>query len=155
MELDRAYVSENLPADKGSYLLILESVNRGKVRVGRKGELAYRPGIYLYIGSAFGPGGLRARVSRHADRNKKQHWHIDYLRPCLMLRAVYFNTSPERLEDAWSEQIETWPEILIPMKGFGATDRQQGAHLFYCARLPENISCRLRGGAEILCLDLS
>jgi Uri superfamily endonuclease len=153
MELDRALVSENLPAEKGSYLLVLESVAQGSVRVGNHGVLEYRPGVYLYIGSAFGPGGLRARVSRHADRDKKQYWHIDYLRPCLKLRAVYFSTSFERLEDAWSEQIEAWPETLVPMEDFGATDRQRGTHLFYCVQRPGNISGRLQGGAEIRCLE--
>ena len=36
-------------------------------------------GTYVYAGSAFGPGGIRARVSRHLRTGKKPHWHIDHL----------------------------------------------------------------------------
>lgn len=38
------------------------------------------PGLYLYCGSAYGPGGLEARLSRHLKQEKPLRWHIDFLR---------------------------------------------------------------------------
>jgi Uri superfamily endonuclease len=133
--------------------LILESSSSAVIIVGRKGSLALQPGFYLYIGSALGPGGLRARVSRHADRDKKKHWHIDYLRPHLCLRAVCFSVCSERLEDVWSEQVGAWPEADVPMKGFGASDRQLGTHLYYFQERPGADSPVSLGGGEIHCLE--
>jgi Uri superfamily endonuclease len=36
-------------------------------------------GRYLYCGSAKGPGGLKARLSRHMRRGKSVRWHVDQL----------------------------------------------------------------------------
>ena len=35
------------------------------------------PGFYIYTGRA--RKNLRKRVERHYSKNKKNHWHIDYL----------------------------------------------------------------------------
>ena len=37
------------------------------------------PGWYVYVGSAKGRGGIRARVRRHFRSVKTAHWHIDRL----------------------------------------------------------------------------
>lgn len=36
-------------------------------------------GWYAYAGSAYGPGGIRARLRRHFKKEKKLHWHVDHL----------------------------------------------------------------------------
>lgn len=36
-------------------------------------------GWYAYCGSAYGPGGIRARLRRHFRRDKTLHWHVDHL----------------------------------------------------------------------------
>ena len=46
-------------------------------RVGLR--LSLMPGRYIYAGSANGPEGLKARVSRHTRRAKRSRWHIDQL----------------------------------------------------------------------------
>ena len=38
-----------------------------------------RSGWYVYAGSAYGPGGIRARLCRHFKKTKKLHWHVDQL----------------------------------------------------------------------------
>jgi len=152
-ELDRELVREGLPSQKGSYLLILKSSSNAVITVGRKGSLTLKPGYYLYIGSALGPGGLSARVARHADRIKKSHWHIDYLRPHLRLFAVCFIVCSERLEDAWSQQVGAWSGAEVPMQGFGASDRQLGTHLYYFQEWPGASSPVSLGGKEIHCLE--
>ena len=66
--------------DPGTYALILQCDLNDRVQIGRLGEIELRPGYYIYVGSAFGPGGVKARVERHWRTDKRKHWHIDYLR---------------------------------------------------------------------------
>jgi Uri superfamily endonuclease len=49
------------------------------VRLPNKPSVSLVPGRYIYAGSAYGPGGLKARVSRHMRRAKRSQWHIDQL----------------------------------------------------------------------------
>ena len=64
-------------ADSGRYCLIIRLDRRVQLKVGRLGPVEFRPGIYVYTGSA--AGGLRARVARHQRKHKRKHWHIDHL----------------------------------------------------------------------------
>ena len=57
----------------GSYVLVLHIS-----RVAQLGAHGSKAGFYCYADSARGPGGLRARLSRHLRQHKKPHWHIDY-----------------------------------------------------------------------------
>jgi Domain of unknown function DUF123 len=70
-----------IPASPGTYALVLRCSTTRTVRIGRIGTIRLMPGWYVYIGSAFGPGGLRARIGHHTARAARPHWHIDHLRP--------------------------------------------------------------------------
>lgn len=59
-------MSAMLSDEPGTYILILKSAVTRRVRVGRLGNLQLCAGYYVYIGSAFGPGGLRARIDHHS-----------------------------------------------------------------------------------------
>ena len=61
----------------GTYILILQTQTERMIPVGRLGVMAVRPGWYVYVGSAFGPGGVKGRVGHHARPQTKPHWHID------------------------------------------------------------------------------
>ena len=67
--------------DKGVYCLVFENP-RCTVRIGALGELPFRAGWHVYVGSALGSGGLK-RLDRHVslarERNRRPTWHIDYL----------------------------------------------------------------------------
>lgn len=52
-----------MQAKSGTYILILSSPARSTIDVGRLGRMTLAHGYYLYVGSAFGPGGLRARIA--------------------------------------------------------------------------------------------
>ena len=80
----------DLPSQPGTYALLLEATSTQEVQIGKLGVLHMKPGIYVYVGSALGPGGLAARIDRHALREKVLHWHIDYLRAETRLVAVWF-----------------------------------------------------------------
>ncbi|MCG8024627.1 MAG: DUF123 domain-containing protein [Candidatus Thiodiazotropha endolucinida] len=55
-------------AKPGTYGLVLQADTDTVVQVGRWGAIDIRPGYYIYIGSAFGAGGVLARVSRHCRK---------------------------------------------------------------------------------------
>lgn len=135
--IEEIQVRSALPAEGGTYILVLQVDKPSTISVGRKGPLRLVPGHYLYVGSAFGPGGLRARVGRHAREGKASRWHIDYLREASQLVGVYFCMEPSRLEDDWATHMATWPGLSIPMQGFGATDSHVSSHLFYCRCEPD------------------
>ncbi|MEE8332606.1 MAG: DUF123 domain-containing protein, partial [Alphaproteobacteria bacterium] len=67
------------PAVPGAYALLILLKRRFAGNIGALGRVDLPPGAYLYLGSARGPGGLRARLARHARRGKRLHWHVDRL----------------------------------------------------------------------------
>jgi len=62
----------------GTYILVLHLA--APRHIGRFGTFAFPAGYCLYVGSAFGPGGLEARIDRHRRARKKPYWLIDHLR---------------------------------------------------------------------------
>ncbi|MEJ2061308.1 MAG: GIY-YIG nuclease family protein [Gammaproteobacteria bacterium] len=137
---------ERIPALPGTYVLVLESAMQGDLTVGRFGTLPMTAGYYLYVGSAFGPGGLRARLGHHACPPARPHWHVDYLRRATRLAEVWFSTAPERLEAAWAECLGQLPAAEVPLPGFGARDRRGATHLFRFSRRPGQLETVLRIG---------
>lgn len=128
---------DDIPALPGTYLLEFESLADISVMVGRRGQLHLQPGFYIYIGSAFGPGGLRARVRHHASISPRPHWHLDYIRPQLELLDVWFSTMNKRLEHAWADAMVYTMHMNIPMQGLGASDCKCESHFFYVRTRPD------------------
>jgi Uri superfamily endonuclease len=120
----------------GTYALLLSCRSTGPVRIGRLGTLELQPGFYVYIGSAFGPGGLSARINHHRQIAARPHWHIDYLRAACDLVEVWFTTKAARREHAWAKTVARLPGAGVPMPGFGSSDCECAAHLFWFERLP-------------------
>jgi Uri superfamily endonuclease len=52
-----------LPDERGTYILIASVLQMKRLKIGRLGTYDLLPDFYAYVGSAFGPGGLRARIS--------------------------------------------------------------------------------------------
>jgi len=69
----------DLPEEKGTYILIARVLQMKRLSIGRLGKFDLVPGFYAYVGSAFGFGGLRARIGHHLESTAEPHWHIDYL----------------------------------------------------------------------------
>jgi Uri superfamily endonuclease len=69
----------DLPEAKGTYVLIAFVAQMKRLEIGRLGAYDIVPGYYAYVGSAFGAGGLRARIGHHLESTATPHWHIDYL----------------------------------------------------------------------------
>ena len=127
--------SRELQAQPGSYALILECRQPARVEAGALGLLEVLPGWYVYIGSAFGPGGVRARCLRHC-RGGRPHWHIDYLRPLCRLQAVWFTHDPLRREHQWAKLMARTRGAGTPFPGFGSSDCGSPSHLFLLLKPP-------------------
>ncbi len=123
---------------KGSYILVLRVEQAiDDLQIGRLGRFSFPTGYYLYVGSAFGPGGLRARLSHHERREKaRPHWHIDYLRAHACLCEAWTVGGTNRLEGIWCAALAASQSVSIPAPGFGSSDSRFPAHLFYMSRPP-------------------
>ncbi len=110
---------EALPAAPGAYALLL-ALPRAVAAPERLGGAALDPGLYVYAGSARGPGGIRARVARHARRGKPRHWHVDRLTEVGRITAAV--AIPDGRECAVVETLRTRPGVGFPVPGFGASD---------------------------------
>lgn len=76
------------PAASGGWLytLSLALPRRRRIRVGALGTFVFPAGRYLYTGSA--RRGAAARIARHARRDKRLRWHIDYFRRFALLEGI-------------------------------------------------------------------
>jgi Uri superfamily endonuclease len=113
---------KSLPAEPGTYALILRLSRPEILQVGRLGKFLFPDGNYVYLGSAFGPGGLRARLGRHLQGAGRPHWHIDSLRTVARVEGFIYALARERLECRWSRLLSGRPGARIPVAGFGAGD---------------------------------
>jgi Uri superfamily endonuclease len=121
--------------DKGIYCLVFKNPSC-TVRVGVPGEIAFRKGWHIYVGSALGSGGL-ARLERHIalsrNKDRRPKWHVDYLleSAAFCLRYTVHAMTEERLECRLAAALEG---EIIP--GFGCSDCDCPSHLFYRRRDP-------------------
>ena len=125
----------DLKPDPGTYALVLQSHSNETIQVGRWGQLDLHPGYYIYVGSAFGPGGVRARVSRHLRTEKRMHWHIDYLRANVTPVKVRVSYAGEHLEHEWAGILLAQADT-VPIQGFGCSDCGCFSHLFFTPGFP-------------------
>ena len=120
----------------GTYALILRSHSSAEISIGRWGRLTIDPGYYIYVGSAFGSGGVRARVARHCRQTKARHWHIDYLREAVIPICAWYSHEPVNLEHRWAQALSAMRDTSA-VKGFGCSDCRCYAHLFMTATKPD------------------
>lgn len=125
-----------VPPEKGTYLLFCRLVKPESVSIGRLGAIHFRPGLYGYVGSAFGPGGLAARLGRHLQASPRRHWHIDYLKPFLRPVSIWFSTDPVAREHRWAAALLENPDQCRPIDRFGCSDCACRSHLFLFTTLP-------------------
>ena len=128
----------DIPDNKGTYCLLLYADSDRDIRVGALGRFNIKKGYYVYIGSAFGPGGLKARIGRHIKKTKKLRWHIDYLRKATHIVDIKFSTDSEKLECKWAANLAE-NGGTNPFKGFGSSDCKCFSHLFYFEKKQLNL----------------
>ncbi len=118
---------------RGSYILFLSTNNQTTQIISKLGELSFLPGIYLYIGSALGLGGLVKRIERHLKKSKKIFWHIDNLTSSdfFTITAYIEIYNYKKLECSIANLIREnfSEEEYIEYKGFGSSDCCCESHL--------------------------
>lgn len=132
-----------VPAGPGSYILVLEWPEGGALRGGPFLPIVFPGGLYLYCGSARGPGGLRARLRRHLLGGRAPHWHIDHLRAQARPRAVWACSGTGRLECEWARAIARQGLFWAPAPRFGASDCRCPAHLWFLPARWEELAARI------------
>jgi Uri superfamily endonuclease len=127
-----------LPSCGGTYILLLELAQSVAIRIGKLGRFDFPVGWYVYVGSAFGPGGLRARLGRHIRRQKKKRWHIDYLLAHASICEVWYTALPEPREHQWAHALGQVKGTAIAVRCFGSSDCVCETHLFHFSCKPES-----------------
>ena len=91
----------------GTYALILSCCEQCPYsgRAPRTRQL--QRGYYVYLGSALGPGGLRARIAHHQKLSPRPLWHIDYLRTRTQIHCIWFSYDTRRREHQWARVVQT------------------------------------------------
>lgn len=135
-------------ADSGTYALLLRAHDQKAIEVGTLGEMEVQPGVYVYVGSAFGAGGLRARVERHVRGDGALHWHVDYLRAVTILERVWYTYDSNRRECTWAQVIGALSGATEPCRGFGGSDCNCSTHLFRFKNAPLRSDFQRRLRAE-------
>ncbi|MGE5173462.1 MAG: DNA/RNA nuclease SfsA [Betaproteobacteria bacterium] len=125
-------VVEQEARDRGSYIIILRLRTDRRLRIGGLGEVRFRKGYYLYVGSAI--ANLTQRIGRHRKVIKKHHWHIDYLRAVADFHAALPVRASDNLECEIATALGSAVEWTIP--GFGSSDCDCDSHLFGMAEDP-------------------
>lgn len=122
--------SEN--QDSGAYILLMEMKTTQKISIGVKKETVFKPGYYLYIGSAL--KNLKSRIARHKRKTKNLHWHIDYLLEKAKLITAYPIRTSSDLECEITRKFQN--HGIDSLIGFGCTDCTCISHLFWYANDP-------------------
>ena len=129
-----------IEAKPGTYALIVSCASNARIQVGRLGAMQLQRGYYVYVGSALGPGGLRARIAHHQKLSTRPHWHIDHLRPHTRLYFVWLLYDWRRREHEWARAMQKVKDATIPLPGFGASDCSCPSHLYFFKHRPTQIS---------------
>ena len=110
---------------KGSYVLLIELKENTNIKVGKLGKVFFKKGFYAYVGSAL--NGIEQRIQRHMRKDKKNHWHIDYLLKHAVVREIFYKESDEKEECDIANKLAK----LESISGFGCSDCKCKSHLFY------------------------
>jgi Uri superfamily endonuclease len=123
-------------SDPGTYALLLSSATDAVIRVGQLGDMQVQPGFYVYIGSALGTGGVRARLAHHMRLAERPHWHIDYLHLYTTLEEIWFCYDRKSREHEWARRFGGMRGASVSMAGFGSSDCHCESHLFFFRKRP-------------------
>jgi len=99
-----------------------------KIAIGGLGNISFRRGFYLYIGSA--KNRLGSRLRRHLSTDKRLFWHIDYLLTsnAACIKKVWVNSNKRECSVAQLINQNLNSRII---KGFGSSDCRCPGHLIF------------------------
>jgi len=114
----------------GTYALVFSSTVRALIRVARLGRLQLEPGFYAYVGSAYGPGGLQARLAHHLEPTDRPHWHIDYLRAHVTPEEVWYCYGRIPWEHRWAHCLSLQRSTPVSSKRCGTLSAKRERVVF-------------------------
>ncbi len=112
---------------KGIYALVIGISKDIMVSVGALGQICFKVGTYVYVGSA--QANLEQRVRRHLQAEKRLFWHIDYLlsSPSVKVENALWIQGEKAAECAVAQDLGERGE---PVVGFGSSDCRCPSHIF-------------------------
>ena len=113
---------------KGSYILLMTLPEESTIKAGSLGDSHFPAGGYAYVGSAM--GGFASRLNRHRRKDKKPHWHIDYLLARAALGSIILCETEARVECSIAQALS---HRFSSIAGFGSSDCKCPSHLFLAA----------------------
>lgn len=117
-----------LGREKGAYLLSIRLERAVPADGLARFRAGFAPGDYVYAGSAYGPGGMAARLRRHFRKDKRLRWHVDRLTVAADRVAALALAGGN--ECALVEKLLAGGAFRIAAKGFGSSDcRRCESHL--------------------------
>ncbi len=123
---------DTLPPIPGAYVPVVDLARPLALSLPGEAPVTLGPGRYFYAGSAHGPGGIKARGSRHLRKRKALRWHIDHLTEAGTVAGIL--ALPQGRECAALAALRSQPGTPVPVKGFGSSDRRAcPAHLVMAA----------------------
>jgi sugar fermentation stimulation protein A len=118
-------IVEKEAEDRGSYILILRLPQEVRKGIGNIGEVRFREGYYLYVGSA--RRNLSKRIERHRRIRKRHFWHIDFLRATAEFHSALPIRTENLIECEIARAVKGIAEWEIPR--FGSSDCSCSSHL--------------------------
>jgi Uri superfamily endonuclease len=146
-DLKKSDLKKSDPAT-GTYALVLALRKKQLITVGKLGRFSFPAGYYIYVGSAFGPGRLRARIGRHLRTVKAVRWHIDYVRNSMDVLAGWYTFDDSRQECPWASIFVTLGG-QYPVRGFGASDCSCESHLIHFKQAPTLAAFRNKSASKV------
>jgi len=118
---------------KGVYYLAISLTADAVIKIGALGRINFKKGKYVYVGSAM--NSLENRIKRHARKEKKKHWHIDYFlaNKNAKLEKAYYRETKRKIECNIAEKISKNGKAV---KGFGSSDCNCESHFFKVEKFP-------------------
>jgi Uri superfamily endonuclease len=120
---------ELISTEPGAYLLSINVSKQLLLEIASLSVPTLASGRYVYCGSAYDPGGIRARVRRHLRRDKSVRWHADCLTMAGRVSKVAVLVGGS--ECALMEGLRTLPGITAPVPSFAS---------YYCRACPSHLA---------------
>lgn len=118
---------------KGTYVVVFHAERPNVVRIGDLGTFWIPSGFLLYVGSAFGSGGVLARTSRHQKPHATLRWNLDHLKRVAHPVEVWwmYNDRLKPVECKWAMALASMQVCCCPVPRFGGNDcKRCPAHLY-------------------------
>ena len=113
--------------ENGTYIAVFILTTRRHIRVGQLGCFDFKPGVYLYVGSAPTGSPCASETARQEDQA------IDYLSTQAAMIGAMIVPGPRERECELAKELSDMYVLAVP--GFGASDCRRGGHLFYAREL--------------------